>query len=255
MKKLFKFLMWLIIVLIILIVAVYLTAGFWLRTAVSTIIPEMTKTSASLQKADISLFSGKIALKGFKIANPEGFKSPNAFELGEISVKFEPKSIFTSKIVINEIKIDGTKIDAELAKSGNMNLMILNDNIQEYLGNKVEVKAIPEKKEVVKKDNNTGKAVLVQDLQITNSSLKFAILTQTMTVPLPNIHEKNIGQKDKTTLKDLFAGIFGQLTVSSLNQITQSGQKALNSMLDDLTKRTNQAKPVRDLINQFPSMF
>ena len=61
----------------------------------------MTKTSASLEDVDLSLFSGNIALKGLKIGNPQGFAAPNAFELGQISVKFDPKSLLTSKIIIN----------------------------------------------------------------------------------------------------------------------------------------------------------
>ena len=79
MKKLFKFLLWLLAIIIVLIVALYLTAGIWLKSAVSTLVPQMTKTPASLEKADISLLSGKISLKGFKIGNPAGFVGPNAF--------------------------------------------------------------------------------------------------------------------------------------------------------------------------------
>ena len=198
MKKLFKFLLWLLAIIIVLVVAIYLTAGIWLKSAVSTLVPQMTKTPASLEKADISLLSGRISFKGLKIGNPAGFVSKNAFELGEISVKFEPKSLFSSKIVINEIKIDGTKIAAELARTGNVNLMILNDNIQEYLGNPTSRDPLNSNKEEQKKiEKKSEKTVLVKDLKITNSSLDFAVMTQKMKVKLPDIQQKNIGEKKK----------------------------------------------------------
>ena len=213
MRKLFKFLMWFLAVLLILVVAIYLTAGIWLKTVVSTVLPQMTKTPVTLEKADISLLSGKITLNGFKIANPNGFTNPNAFELKEIHVNFEPKSILSNKIIINEIRIDGTKIAAEVNKTGNMNLMVLNDNIQQYLGTGLPTTQIKTEESVKAMEksaqkNNSGKAAIVKDLQIKNSSLNFALIGHGLKVNLPNVHEKNIGQEKKTTLKDIFAGIF-----------------------------------------------
>lgn len=257
MKKLFKFLLWLLAIIIVLIVALYLTAGIWLKSAVSTLVPQMTKTPASLEKADISLLSGKISLKGFKIGNPAGFVGPNAFELGEISVKFEPKSLFTSKIIINEIKIDGTKIDAELARTGNVNLMILNDNIQEYLGNPTpKASADLKKTEPKKEDKKSTKAVVVKDLRITNSSLDFAIMTQKMKVKLPDIHQKNIGEKKKETLPDLVADIFSTLSASSMTEMAKAGRDSVNKMLDDLAGRSKEASGfVKTLKNEMKNMF
>ena len=257
MKKLFKYLSWLLAIIIVLIVAVYLTAEIWLKSAVSTLVPQMTKTPASLEKADISLLSGKISLKGFKIGNPAGFVRPNAFELGEISVKFEPKSLFTSKIIINEIKIDGTKIDAELARSGNVNLMILNDNIQEYLGNPTMKNLTNSNKGQPKKEEKKPeKAVVVKDLKIINSSLDFAVMTQKMQIKLPDIHQKNIGEEKKETLPDLVSDIFSTLSASSMSEMAKAGRDSVNKMLDDLAGRSKEASGfVKSLKNEMKNMF
>ena len=257
MKKLFKFLLWLLAILIVLVVAIYLTAGIWLKSAVSTLVPQMTKTPASLEKADISLLSGRISFKGLKIGNPAGFVSQNAFELGEISVKFEPKSLFLSKIVINEIKIDGTKIAAELARTGNVNLMILNDNIQEYLGNPTSRDSLNSNKEEQKKiEKKSEKTVLVKDLKITNSSLDFAVMTQKMKVKLPDIQQKNIGEKKKETLPDLVADIFSTLSASSMAEMAKVGRDSVNKMLDDLAGRSKEASSfVKSLKAEMKNMF
>ncbi len=239
--------------LIVLLVVLYLTAGIWLKTAVSTLVPQMTKTSASLEKADISLFRGYLSLKGFKIANPTGFTNPNAFELGEISVRFEPKSLLTSKIIITEVKIDGTKVDAELSKTGNMNLVVLNNNVQEYLGNSVPTKPEDIKKVEQKQPaKESGKAVVIKDLSITNSDLKFAVLGQGMQVGLPDIHEKNIGEKKKETLVNFVAGIFTKLTTNSLTAISKAGQESVNKLLDSLAGRSKEAS---GFVNSLKNMF
>ena len=252
MTKFFKFLFWLLAIILVLITVIYLTAGIWLKPVVSTVVPKITKTSASLQSADISLFSGRIAFHGLKIGNPAGFVKPNAFEFGTISVRFEPKSLLTSKIIINEIKIDGTKIDAELAKSGNMNLMLLNNNVQEFAG-KSDAKQ-PNEKPVQQQSQkaSAGKNIVVKDLVISNSSLDFALLSQTMSVKLPDIHQKNIGEKKKETFGDLIGDISTMLTSSSLAEISKSGEEAVNQLFDSLAGRSKEAAGfVKELKNLF----
>ena len=245
MKKLLKFIAWLFAILIVLVVVLYLTAGIWLRSVVSTFIPQITKTSASLEHADISLFSGKIVFKGFKIGNPPGISAPNAFEFGELSVKFQPRSIFSSKIIIDEIKIDGPKIDAELAKVNNMNLMVLNDNIQQYLGNSFPANpTTPPKQEAPKKEaDSPSKTVLIKDLKLTNSLLKFAFLGNNQQIKLPDYQQKNIGadKKKEKSISEIVPDILAILTSYSLLEISKQGQQSMNQLLDSLAGRSKEA--------------
>ena len=258
MKKLFKFLLWFVAIIIALVVVAYLTTSVWLKTLVSTMLPQMTKTPVTLQEADVSLFSGKISLKGFSIGNPEGFQKPNAFEVKEVYVKFEPKSLLTSKIIINEIKVDGTKVDAELAKSGNVNLVMLNNNIQDYLGNSAPIGPIVDEKKLSQKNTSkkSGKSVIVKDLKVVNSSLDFAFMTHTMNVGLPDTHQKNIGEKTKKTLPVLIADIFTDLITSSFKAISKAGQESVNVLLDDLAGRSKEASSfVKGLKEEMKNLF
>ena len=256
MKKLLKTLLAILLVIIVLAVVAYLTAGIWLKTVVSIAVPQMTKTSASLESADVSLFSGRLSLKGFKIANPDGFTNPTAFELGEISVKFEPKSLLTSKVIINEIKIDGTKVDAEISRTGNMNLMVLNNNVQQFLGNPVVSTMPSEVNNQKPAPSKSAKAVVVKDLKITNSNLSFALMGKGMTVSLPNVYEKNIGEDKKETFADLVGGIFTKLTADSLKAISKAGQESVNQLLDSLAGRSKEASGfVKNLKSQMKTVF
>ena len=247
MRKLLKILFWVVLIIVVAVVAIYLTAGICVRSAVSTLVPQMTQTEASLDDADISIFSGKVALKGFRIANPAGFANPNAFEFKEISVRFEPTSLLSNKIVINEIKIDGTKIDAELAKTGNINLMLLNNNVQRYLGASIPRMGEEEPQKQVKKETS-NKTVIIKDLQVVNSSLKLALLSNVKEIKLPAIHEKNIGEKEAKPLGEAIADILTELLKNSFSQISKSGKDAVNFMLDDLTSRTKDASSIRDIV-------
>ena len=253
MRKLLKVLFWFLLIVIILVVAIYLTAGIWIRSAVSNLLPQITQTEASLGGADISIFSGKIILKDFKISNPAVFLKPNAFEFKEIFVRFEPTSLLKDKIIINEIKVDGTKITAELAKSGDMNLMVLNNNVQKYLGNPVPTQLGVEKQPVVssKQTDASGKTVIIKDLEIVNSALQLALLSNEREIKLPSIHETNIGEKKKATLEKLIADVFSKLIEVSFVQISKSGKEAVNTMLDNLTSRTKSAAPLQNLTKQF----
>ena len=258
MKKVLKFIAWLVALLFVLLVVLYVTAGIWLRLLVSNVVPQMTKTPVALKEVDISFFKGGLSFKGFKIGNPSGFANPNAFELGEISVKFDPLSLLTSKVVINEIKIDGTKIDAELAQSGQMNLMILNDNVQEYLKSDTTApskskKTMPQKATA---QTSSSKSAVVKDLSITHSVLNFVLMGQKMQLTLPDIHEKNIGEKSRKTLMEIISDIFTKLTTTSLSEASKSGQKVLNSMLDNLAERSKEGSGlVEGLKGEMKNLF
>ena len=131
-KRIFKFFAWLIVILAILIVAVYLTLGIIVKKAVTTAVPPITGTTVDVEDIDLSLLSGHISIKGFKIGNPDGFTAPSVFELGSIVVEFEPKSILSDKIIIKKVAIDKTSAAAEINKRGEVNVMLLQQNNENY---------------------------------------------------------------------------------------------------------------------------
>jgi hypothetical protein len=51
---------------------------------------------------ELDLTSGKGALRGLVVGNPEGFKTPSAFQLGAISIKVDKDASSGEKIVITE---------------------------------------------------------------------------------------------------------------------------------------------------------
>ena len=102
-KRILKIFMWLIVILIATVIGIYLSLGFIVKKAVSTAVPPITGTAASVENVDISLFKGHVGIEGLKIGNPKGFAEENVFELGSIMVDFDVKSVLTNKIIIKQI--------------------------------------------------------------------------------------------------------------------------------------------------------
>ena len=243
-KRILKCVMWLIIILIALIIGIYLSLGFIVKKAVSTAVPPITGTNAAIENVDISLFKGHVAIEGLKIGNPKGFAEENIFELGSIVVDFDPKSVLTNKIIIKQIAINKTKVDAEINKSGDINLTVLQNNVNNYLGT-----ASSEQKSETKKETTSsaqsGKKVIIKKLTIDDSTLTLGALGKTIDITLPDIHKTNIGEdkKKQYSVKETIALILSYFTTDSLKAVVNSGSElakaglanakaALNSGID-----------------------
>lgn len=250
MKKLSKFLLktilWLIAILLIVVVVAYFTASLWIKPVVSSVVPQITQTSASLESADISLFSGRLALKGLKIGNPEGFKEPYIFELGEISIRFQPKTIFSNKIIVDQVLIKGTQILAEYNRAAQMNLLVLNENINTSLGGKKSGKTDNNQAKTNPK-TKPDKTVLIKDLQILDTKLHFAMTGRVATLALPSVQEKNIGGKKNITLAEAIQLISEKLTLEPIQEIAKSSQQILKDAFKVIEQHTTDHQSVNKL--------
>ncbi|MGN1062887.1 MAG: hypothetical protein ACI4QM_00985, partial [Alphaproteobacteria bacterium] len=124
LKVFLKVLMWLFIILIAALIGIYMSLGCIVKKAVTSFVPPITGTTASVDEVDLSLFKGHVAVKGFKIGNPAGFAAQNIFELGSIVVDFDLKSVLSDKIIIRQILINNTTAAAEINKKGEINLIL-----------------------------------------------------------------------------------------------------------------------------------
>lgn len=264
LKRIFKFIMWLIILLIALVIGIYLSLGFIVKKAVSTAVPPITGTPASVENVDISLFKGHIGIEGLKVGNPRGFAEENIFELGSVMVDFDLKSILTDKIIIKQIAIKKTKVDAEINKSGDINLTVLQNNVNSYLGTTSSEPKAEAKKETPS-SAQSGKKVIIKKLTIDDSTLTLGALGQTIDISLPDIHKTNIGEdkKKQYSVKETIALILSYFTTDSLKAVVNSGSElakaslanakaALNSGID-AAKQAGQN--ITDGIKGWGSMF
>lgn len=253
-KLIFKTFAWIIGVIVVLTVVGYLTMGFWIKPLINHVAPQFTKTSVTLDKTDISLLSGRFALKGLKVGNPAGFSEPYMFELGEFAVQFQPKSIFTDKIIVDSVLIKGAQITAETNQKAQINLMVLNENVQSALKNNTSAPQA-EKTKTVKTTSKSSKSVIIKDLQILDTKLQIAMMGHSSTMTLPDIHEKNIGEKKSVSIIDSIKLIVDKLTLEPINQMTKATQQLLKNALDTISKRTQNKKELKGITNAISDLF
>ena len=249
-KFVFKTILWLVILAIILGVILYLCAGKIIQYVGPTLISQVTQTEASLGEVDISLLSGRVVINNLEIGNPIGYKNKNAFELGKFALQFDPKSVLTDKIMINDVQISGLNVSSEAKANGTTNISQLKDNIAKSLGQKEPTNPKPTAQGTqAPATSSTSKqpAVVIKDLRVDDSSVNVALSgipgipkdALAVTVPLPNIHLQNIGENKKQTLGETALQVVNAIDVevvkASATAAKEATQKAIQGGKDTIT--------------------
>jgi len=231
MKKLLKVVG---IVVVLLVVVVLVVVSFFLgnvvKTGIETVGPTITKTDMTLEKARIFPLTGKTLIKGLVIGNPEGFKTAQAIKLGRFKLDMVPKSVFSDRIVIKEILIEGPDITYEIGLRGS-NIGKITENAQS------QAEAAPEKTpagdksaEEEKPAEGAGKKVQIDRILIKGGRLRVSSpLLQGLAVPipLPPIEIKDIGKEsDGATIGEVVARVMGAISTGAVTAIKGSGQLA-----------------------------
>ena len=252
MRFIIKFVSGLIIFAVVALIIIYLYLGHIVKEAVTRFVPPITGTTAAVEDVDLSLLSGHVEIKGLKIGNPEGFSDNNIFELATVAVDFQPKSVLTPKIIIDRVLISGTKVSAELKNlySLDSNIGVLQKNINSYL--KTE-KSAPKASPATKSAESTtpAKTVVIKDLKIQGTTLSVGASGQTISLPLPDIHQQNIGEEKKSkSIADIFADVLDMISIESLKGVAegakdlakQGAQLATDLISDGASKISDGAK-------------
>lgn len=246
-RRLVKGLFYLVLLCVILLIVAYIYAGEIVKKAISVAVPPVTQTTASVDGVDLSLLSGKIGIRGLAIGNPKGFSNNNIFELGDIAVTFDPKSVFTDKIVIHSVTITGTGISAEMNARGQTNVGVLNQNIQNYLGSS-NGSSKPAAATQPKETQGSSKKVVIRDLKINDSKITLGMAGQTMTLVLPNIHQTNIGEGQKSkTIPEMVATILSYFSTESVKAVLNSGSELMKQGLESAKSMLSSGK---DMLKQ-----
>ena len=121
------------------------------------------------------------------------------------------------------------------------------NNINKFAGS--DTPKAPQKqvqqKQTPSSQTTSSKSVVIRDLTIDKSSVRAGIAGQIMEVPLPTIHQQNIGENKKQSLAETLMSILSAINVEStkavvkantemLNKNIQSGKDSLNSIANTI---------------------
>lgn len=203
--------------LIFLACALAVGAYFGLQTSLNHIVehgietlgPELTGTTVEIGEVDLSLFSGKGAIRGIVIGNPKGFETDRAFKLDEVRVDLVPLSVFGHSIVIEEIFIDGPEITYE-KKDESSNLLQIAKNVQTFAGGQTSEEESSEEAEA--KDSSDTK-IRIDRFELREASVRAGtIKDKTLELTLPTIELTDLGAPDGAAPAEVSAEVAKTVT-------------------------------------------
>ncbi len=172
-----------------------------IKTGIETMGPKITGTAVTLDRVNLSFVTGRGRLKGLIVGNPKGFYTDKAYHLVDSKITFDPLSVFSGKLVIEEIVIDSPEITYEVNFSSN--------NLEKIERN---VKAFRRKNGLVGEDEFSArskrlarKLVQINHFIVRNPKLNVSASIfrgRTFTVDLDDIHLRDIGKKSKGVTVD-----------------------------------------------------
>jgi uncharacterized protein involved in outer membrane biogenesis len=237
-----KFLITITIVLIAIFALGIFSLNGIIKNGIETFAPQITKTDVTLDSANVSLFSGNGSLHGLVVGSPKGFKSDYVFSLSNISVTLDTGSLISDTIIIKEIIIDSPEIVYEISKSG-ININKLLDNAKG---------ASKENTPSTSGGNNihkNSKKVVIENIKIKSGKVTMAAnlfggSAPGASIPLPDIHIKDIGKNNggtsfESALAKILSTVSKKVATLSINpeqlkDITDGAKGAIEGVSDKL---------------------
>ncbi len=186
---------------------------------------EVTKTSVRVSSVSIKLMQGSGAIDGLTVANPQGFLQPYILSLDSINVRIEPRSVASTVVVIDNVRISKPRVAYEMNNARVSNIEALKKNMESSSEPRQPARAPGEKTSAGK-----GKRLRIRKLVIENTSVDVLVAGlggKPQTVILHRIEMTDIGGRAGATpeqvAKQILYAIAGEVT----NEVAQAGAKEL----------------------------
>lgn len=236
-KPLVKIAIAAVVCLILLVVVLTLSLGSIIKKGVETVGPQITKTKMELNGATLSILSGSGTLKGFLVGNPEGYNTPSAIKVGEISVGVKPRSVFSDKVHVTHVKMQAPEITFEGALGQGNNLSKILENVN-AVDNQTEKGPVPPKEDP--KAQGPARKFQVDDFLMAGAMVNVHINmmgAKPVTIPIPDIHFTNLGTgPDGITAAELTKRILDEITALVLKAVEKDLANITKGATDVLTR-------------------
>ena len=233
MKKLIKFLVDTILVLVALVVVMVLTLPLWVEPVVKPLansaVPKCTKTSFNLGHLAFSPYSGRCELGDLRLGNPEGYSEEYALAVSNIVVDVAMGTVVDKYVHIEEVTISDLFLSSLSGGENDVaNITQIEYNVaggkEKYEANKAKKEAekaekkaklekmSPEERERYEAEREASETkVVIDKLTIGNVTLVYRskFIPVPITIPIPfTITMTDIGKEsDGVTFMELFDNI------------------------------------------------
>ena len=235
MKRVFKVVLGLFVVVLIAIVLILNSfGGKVIRQTVNTVGPAALGVPVTLEEAHFQLLRGHIRLKGLKVGNPDGFKTDSLFDLGELTVNINTRSLLSGLVHIREIAILDPKITYERGLTSSN----LGDLMASLESEEAPAEApVEEKKAEPEPEEAGGAKVVIDEISIKGAQLKVSLtVAQGFSAPLPlppiilrDIGKDSAGVSFMEVIRMVLRAILGSVTgvLSGSVELLGDGAKAV----------------------------
>lgn len=187
------------------------------KTAIEEAGSKVAGVKVSVSSVKIELAAGKGTISGLTVANPKGFKTPNAVSLGAITVGIDTGTITKNPVVIKEISVSQPQVTYEMGDGGS-NIDVIQKNVQANTGGGGSAKSEPAK-------GGEETKLIIDLLQLTGGQMTLAtpLPGGTASAPLPDIKLTGIGRSGG-------GASAAEVASKVLSAISQAAMKAASSI-------------------------
>ncbi|MCE9638377.1 MAG: hypothetical protein K8T90_21970 [Planctomycetes bacterium] len=233
--------------------AVLLTnLGAVICAAVERFGSEATQTKVTLSHADVSLSTGAGSLKGLTVGNPDGFSSPSAMSIGDVTMQLDTSSVTSETIVVKEVVIVAPQVTYEVSGTLKSNIGVIQDNVEAYgrsrnaggggKAGRGNGKGPGDGTSGGADAGGSSKRFIIEHLWVRGGkvTLSAPVAGQVKSVDMPEIHLTNVGRDTGgATAEQLVVQIIEAIADSSLRAATiggleQQGKALLSGVKDAL---------------------
>lgn len=187
MKKSVKIFLWVLGGLVGLVVLALLSLPLWIGPAVASVarcvVPSYTGCDFRLESFRLNPFTGRLQLVEAHLANPRGFRQPEAFSVATVRVDVAVGSLFSSTVHVREIAIEGAFVGYD-SQNGTNNFAAILANVEAKTGPSEKTPTGAEGKE------GAGKKVVIDRFRLAGTRVNLGMLP----LAIPTIELTDIGK-------------------------------------------------------------
>jgi len=234
----------LVVIVVLIFWGIWMFLGTIIRTGVQQVGSAVTKCDIKVEDVSVSLLRGKVSIRNLVVGNPEGFKTANAFSLGLVHVSMKPLSVFSDRIIIDEILVEAPELTYELALTKlTSNLGQMQKNVEEALVSETapeqkDEKAAKEAQEEKATEKKPGKKVQINHVRVADGKIRLsATIAQgaALPIPLPTIDLKDIGKERDVSGIEAAATVLKE-TLTSAVSVGSDAAKSLGGGVKEALK-------------------
>lgn len=263
-----------IVLLVLVVVIVFISIDKIAKTGVEKGTTYALAVPTSLGSADVGVFSGKFAMSGLEISNPEGFDSPYFLRLESAGVEVSLDSLMSDVVTLPNLSLTDLNVHID-GVTGKSNVKTILDNLKRFESDEPKPDA---------DESSPAKKFVVNEIDIQNVVVHVHLLPlggeiSTQKLVVPEIKLTDVGSAgEPITLAELsniitqailksaeeFGGgiipdeIMGELTsgLGDLNDFAENGVEMVTSSVDEIITDTTEKlgeeidKQVEDLKDQ-----